>query len=41
MVFPLLFDMCNLASFNKSGQAPLASDTAKTGCYFTIFSSKY
>jgi hypothetical protein len=33
--------MCNLASFNKSGQAPLASDTAKTGCYFTIFSSKY
>ncbi|XP_062171204.1 uncharacterized protein LOC133876988 [Alnus glutinosa] len=30
MVFPLLFDMCNLASFNKSGQAPLASDTAKT-----------
>ncbi|KAM4096438.1 hypothetical protein ACJW30_08G104900 [Castanea mollissima] len=29
LVFPLLFDMCNLAALNKSGQAPLASDAAK------------
>ncbi|XP_065626874.1 uncharacterized protein LOC112035785 [Quercus suber] len=30
LVFPLLFDMCNMAALNKSGQAPLASDAAKT-----------
>ncbi|XP_050283087.1 uncharacterized protein LOC126723567 [Quercus robur] len=28
LVFPLLFDMCNMAALNKSGQAPLASDAA-------------
>lgn len=37
LVFPLLFDMCNLAALNKSGQVPLASDAAKTG-YIQIFS---
>ncbi|KAH1090696.1 hypothetical protein J1N35_017953 [Gossypium stocksii] len=29
LVFPMLFDMCNLTSTNKTGRAPLASDTTK------------
>ncbi|KAB2012863.1 hypothetical protein ES319_D09G119000v1 [Gossypium barbadense] len=29
LVFPMLFDMCNLTSPNKTGRAPLASDTTK------------
>ena len=30
-VFPLLFDMCNFTTLSKPGQAPLATDAAKTG----------
>ncbi|KAK8595997.1 hypothetical protein V6N13_000661 [Hibiscus sabdariffa] len=29
LVFPMLFDMCNLASPSKTGRAPLASDSSK------------
>ncbi|XP_012485286.1 uncharacterized protein LOC105799328 isoform X1 [Gossypium raimondii] len=29
LVFPMLFDMCNLTSPNTTGRAPLASDTTK------------
>ncbi|MFQ6631673.1 hypothetical protein Gotur_008433 [Gossypium turneri] len=33
LVFPMLFDMCNLTSPNKTGRAPLASDTTKAGFF--------
>nr|KJB35643.1 hypothetical protein B456_006G122400 [Gossypium raimondii] len=33
LVFPMLFDMCNLTSPNTTGRAPLASDTTKAGFF--------
>lgn len=45
MVFPLLFEMSNLAFVRKAGPATSASDAAKTGlshqCYFFIQSLEF
>ena len=32
LVFPLLFEMCNLAALHKSGKTNLGNDTTTSGC---------